>query len=134
MKILHSTIRGQGCLKSAGDAMKSRGFTLLELIVAIAVLVILITIAIPSYVEFRKRQDIVSVRNEVLGLVASARGQAIKGRRDVSVELGDNDGWPVRIKLEDDGNEVLLSERTPRNSRVVMGWAEDGGGELVFNR
>src|SRR5690554_4975407 len=112
--------------------MKNRGFTLIELLVSIAVLVILATIAIPRYSEFRQRQEMVAVKNEIQALISAARGEAIKRRVDVAVERGASDGWPVIVKYSDAEGDVVIAERQSRNGSVDLAWFS--GGSLVFDR
>lgn len=69
----------------------SRGFTLIELIVAIAVAAILITIAVPSLQETIKRNQVVSQNNELIALIHLSRNEAIRrnpiGNQNVRLEL-----------------------------------------------
>lgn len=67
------------------------GFTLLEIMVTIAVMVVLLTLAIPSMQEVFKRNDVAAQNNELIALVHLARNEAIRrnpvGAQTVNVEL-----------------------------------------------
>lgn len=52
------------------------GFTLVELMVTIAVVALLLTVAIPSFVDFLRRNQVSSVANEFLGAINTARATA----------------------------------------------------------
>jgi type IV fimbrial biogenesis protein FimT len=74
-----------------------QGFTILELMVAIAVGVILITLAIPNFQETFKRNAIAGQNNELVALIHMARNEAIR-RNPLSNEV-------VRLELEVDAGE-----------------------------
>jgi type IV fimbrial biogenesis protein FimT len=111
----------------AGQVKKSYGFTLIELLVSLAVLVIIVTIAVPSYRGMVERERGVAAANSVLGAVRYARSFAITSRVDgVLVQLGDDQGWPVTVvdPREDPPNEIFLRSRG--HGSVSLAWASDG--------
>jgi type IV fimbrial biogenesis protein FimT len=57
---------------------RSHGFTLMELMVTLAIAACVIGIGVPSYKEFTKNSRMVSVANDILGGVMTARTEAIK--------------------------------------------------------
>lgn len=120
---------------AAGDckAEKSNGFTLIELLVTIAVAVVLATIAVPNFTQLRQQQQIVASANDVLGVLQSARREAINKRLDMSVVLGNSQGWPIAVKYTNpEGDEETVLERHATHSSISLSWAS--GADLVFNR
>lgn len=69
-------------------ATRIRGFTLIELMVAVAVLAILMTIAAPSLSSFFDRGRLRGAADDVVSLVSTARGEAVKTGRDARISVG----------------------------------------------
>lgn len=59
----------------------SKGFTMVELMVTISILAILMTIAFPSFRSTLRSNRVANANNEILGLVALARSEAIRNSR-----------------------------------------------------
>ncbi|GAB2522299.1 GspH/FimT family pseudopilin [Lysobacter humi (ex Lee et al. 2017)] len=62
-----------------------RGFTLIELMVTIAVLAIIIGVAVPSFVSMTHRNRLAAASNEVVAVLQSARMEAVRRNRSVTV-------------------------------------------------
>lgn len=66
---------------------KIQGFTLIELMVTIAVLAIIAMMAAPTFGDMLDKQNLNRSTQNLLGLLQQARAQAILERRDVTVDL-----------------------------------------------
>lgn len=76
------------------------GFTLVELMVTIAVLAILVLIAAPSFSEFRERNVVRGAADEVVNQIANYRFEAIRRNRPVTIGVGGSGaGWCVGAAL-----------------------------------
>lgn len=64
-----------------------RGFTLIELMVTIAVLTILLIIAIPSFVELRERVAVRGAGDQLTSFWANARLEAVKRDTPVTISI-----------------------------------------------
>jgi len=85
-------------------AGSTAGFTLMELIIAITVLVILSTLALPSFVQTIQNNRLSGQANELVAATQLARSEAIKRATDVTFCASDDgatcsggfaDGWIV---------------------------------------
>lgn len=75
---------------------RARGFTLLELMVAVSVLAILTVAAAPSFSDMLQRYRLRGAADEVASLLANARAEALMRNRDVSVVFtGSGSDWCV---------------------------------------
>lgn len=65
----------------------NRGVTLIELVVTIAVLAILVTLAVPSFRGLSERRALKGVADGIVGAIAQAKEEAIKRDQDVRVDF-----------------------------------------------
>lgn len=94
---------------------RSRGFTLIELMVVVAVIAVMLTLAAPSFADFFERYRLRGAADEVVTLLASARAESVMRNRDVAVSFGGSAGsWCVGAKAKPEpatpGTSVIGSE------------------------
>ena len=70
-----------------------RGFTLIELMVTLAMLAILLTLAVPSFVGFKRNSELTSVANSFVATLGAARGEAMKRSLNAIVLPLDGTNW-----------------------------------------
>lgn len=70
---------------------KIQGFTLIELIVTIAVVAIIATIAAPSFGEMLTKQNLNRSTQDLVSTLNAARSTAVLERREVTVDLSKTD-------------------------------------------
>lgn len=75
---------------------RSRGFTLIELMITLAVLTILLLLATPSFTDFIQRYRLRGAADDVASVIASARAESLMRNRNVSVVFtGSGSSWCV---------------------------------------
>jgi len=94
------------------DFPVSRGFTLTELLIVVAIAGILLTFAVPSFTESIQNNRMATQINELHATLSFARSEAVKRNRTVTVCRSDNatncngdwqDGWIVFLDTNFDG-------------------------------
>ncbi|WP_341303802.1 GspH/FimT family pseudopilin [Pseudomonas sp. TMP25] len=63
----------------------SKGFTLIEMMVAIAIIAILASVGIPAFQNMTLNNRITTTTNGLLGVLQLARSEAVTKRRDITV-------------------------------------------------
>ncbi|HET9642693.1 MAG TPA: GspH/FimT family pseudopilin, partial [Burkholderiaceae bacterium] len=123
----------------------SRGFTLIELLVTISVAVVLMTIAVPNFVQFQRNSQLTTTSNTLLAAVSAARGEAMKRGANAMVRpLTDNDwskGWRIYVDVNrdnvwSDGTDIQVSVGAPLPSYISVnadGTAAEASPYLLFD-
>jgi type IV fimbrial biogenesis protein FimT len=121
-----------------------RGYTLIELMVAITIVAILLGIGVPSFREFTRSNRITAAQNDLVTSLNLARSEALRRNRPVSVCAStdgtacgvDTDwisGWMAftdrgAVGTVDADDEVIQFWPGPSNSTVEM---DSGGAAFV---
>lgn len=82
-----------------------KGFTLVELLIVIAIVAILVAVAIPNFTETMSRNRMVAHTNELLSAVQYARAEALRrGGRVILAPTEDTNDWADGIVVFFDRN------------------------------
>ena len=80
------------------------GFTLIELMVTIAIVAILMVVAVPSFITYQRNSELTSFSNTLLASINAARGEAMKRGRYAMVVPADgllwSSGWVVFVDVD----------------------------------
>ena len=88
-----------------GNKQKSRGFTMIELLIALGLVSILAMLAAPSFAQFIKQERLTKTANELNAVYRYARSEAVKRAQTVMLTKQDS-AWLVEIEVAD-GRETL---------------------------
>lgn len=106
---------------------KPAGFTLIELMVTISVLVILLTIAVPSFQEFIRGQRVKTTSFDVYSALTYARSEAMKRNGDVTIT-------PVSSNWANGWNIAAASSTLRTQASQSASVALTGPGSVTFGR
>ena len=123
------------------------GFTLPELMVTLAVVVILVTMTAPSMRGLITNQRVASATQEIFSAIVLARSEAIKRQRTVSVcstvdgvscdmnNTGWEQGWLIFTDADADGvldnGDQVLRAREAQSEQIIISW--NRGNSISFN-
>lgn len=109
----------------------SDGFTLIELMVTLAIGVTLMLVAVPSFITYKKNAELTSATNTLLAAINAARGEAMKQGVNAMVVPTDNgsswaDGWVVfvdknRSQSYTSTDTLVLSQPAPPSYIELVG-------------
>ena len=109
---------------------RMKGFTLVELMVTIAVAAILLAIAIPSFQSTSRNNAVRATTNDLISTINLARQQSLSMRTQVEVAPaagGWDDGWSIAFADSSAGEDAEFSPRSKVNIT-----SSGGGSALVF--
>lgn len=106
------------------NALNERGFTLVELMITVALLAIVATIAVPNFTQFIRNNQVQAQSDELLKFLQYARGQAVANKRNYVVDL---ENWQV-------AREGAAAERTLQLSdKITLSKSTVTGKKVTFN-
>ncbi len=113
----------------------ARGFSLIELIVVIALIAILTAIAVPSYQTFMVRSRLKGAARQVMSDLMNARMMAVSLNQRVKVHI-EADGHTYKIWSDADGNGTVADNEGVNISKDVHQDYYDvtlTGNSVIFN-
>lgn len=109
-----------------------RGFTLVELMVALAVAGILVTVAVPSFTDFVANQRVKAANQELFATLSYARSEAVRRNATVRVlPIDATEGWSSGWQVVDAADDLLRITEAPSLAAIVVDSAVD---EIEFQR
>ena len=121
------------------------GFTLVELLVAIAVAAIVLTLGVPSFERVIERNQLTANINELVASLNYARSEAVRRNQRVSICHSNDgtscsgadfeDGWIIFEDLDEDGDrdnpaDTILRVHSTLPQNISLG--DNLGGNLSF--
>lgn len=105
----------------------SRGFTLIELMVTIAVLAIVVSIAAPSFSKMLQDNRVLSVSSELQGALQLSRSEAVKRGQNVTLCRRDDAGTACADGTDWGNGWVILGGTA---NTLIKSW--DGAADLAI--
>lgn len=123
---------------------RARGFTIVELMVTLAVAAVLMGIAVPAFTDFVRQRNMASRNNDLILALTYARSEAVRRGQVVSIQAiaaGGGDEWGGGYCVVigdpgdcDDANAVLRRfDPIPDDVTFNATGGLDGRGTLSFN-
>ena len=110
--------------------VRTYGFTLIELMVTVALAAILMTVAVPSFTTFMRNAELTSFTNSLLAGINAARGEAMKRGRYAMVVPNDgsswDSGWTVFVDIDRSqtltaGDITILTSEAKTSALTIQG-------------
>lgn len=74
----------------------SKGYSLIEILITVAIMAIALGLAVPSLSTFMKNNRMTEVSNKLVSAIILARNEAVTRRATVTIS-GDDTGWTVGV-------------------------------------
>jgi type IV fimbrial biogenesis protein FimT len=116
---------------TAGSYMKyfslknAQGLTLLELLITMAIIIILSTIAVPSYSTFMANERFAVASNDLNNAYRFARNEALKTSSSMTLDAVtvDDDGNWTKWQVKNSSGDILFESKTTHSSIIISGTA-----------
>ena len=98
---------------------RMRGFTLIEMMITVALLAILLAVAIPSFRVTIEQNQVIGAANDMVASLLTARSEAVKQERRSTMEKDGswNKGWTVK----DPDDNLIVEYKTKHANLSVVG-------------
>lgn len=115
---------------------RAKGFTLIELMVVVALMGIMAAMAAPSFNTFLVRQRIKDANSELVSHLTLARSEAIKRNSDVTIgSVSTSANWSSGWKVTAVESGVITTLAQSSNLKnLTLSSGTSGPGSIVFNR
>jgi len=110
---------------------RQAGLTLIEIIIAVAVLAILTTLAVPSYRAWIQNSQIRTAAESILNGLQTARAEAVKRNVRTEFEIGAGSDWSIKLMPAGDVIQSRSSGEGSANAQLATQPA--GASRITFN-
>jgi type IV fimbrial biogenesis protein FimT len=118
----------RGGLLSAFHTTKSHGFTLIELMIGIAIFSITLTFGVSSYRTWVQNTQIRNAAESIQNGIQRTRAEAVKRNTNMAFTMGVNSAWEISVVSS---GEVIESRAGSEGSKNVTVTATPGGATTI---
>lgn len=105
-------------------AGRTQGFTLVELMITVALLAIMAMIAVPSFTQFTINNQLQAKAEELKSFLQAARTEAVINRAVITLDFQDTDAWHIKRPSQADAI-IRTLEFNPAQAKLVALDASD---------
>ena len=112
----------------------SRGFSVLEVMVVVAIIGILLSVGVPSFFNYTQNMQIRSAAEQITAGLQIAKNEAIRRNSQAELALSNNTGWTITEVTSAGVRNVLQSRNANEGSVNVTGaFLPAGTTTVTFN-
>lgn len=93
----------------------TQGFTLIELMITLALLTVVVTIAVPNFTAFIQKTRLQGQADDLAAFLQYARGEAVTKRTTATVTVDDDGPWIVTVN----GEQVRQLEHNAEQAEML---------------
>ncbi|MCF6262304.1 MAG: GspH/FimT family pseudopilin [Xanthomonadales bacterium] len=109
---------------------KTQGFTLVELLITIAIMAIMMALAVPSFTQMVERNQVTTTGNDMIASIMMARSTAVT--REENIRLRRLSNWNTGWTVRDAANNVILRHETSHPNLLITAQGSNTSNSITY--